>query len=730
MATKNADVASDQQQIDQDQKHPNDAARQLYLKRLPSGVAFAYFDSGTKENFLSSALLKQMKIVALEAQDDPEVKGLVITSAKPNTFLSGADVTEIHKMESEEQLYELSRTGQELLDLVSSMSKPTVAGITGTCLGGGLELALACDKRVAYDSAHTQIGLPEVKIGLLPGIGGTQSLPRLVGLKTAIDMILTSDLISARKALEIGLVDELVISADQLEDRFEKTCLDMITNGKPKRTPPADLSAEKRKSIFAAMQRSLRIRLKGNYPGPVKALEAIQKGVEEGREAGLEFEARSFANLAYGDISRNLFNLFVWEELAKQMALKRSGSEVTVKNLGIIGGGIMGKSVAHIAITNGINVRFRTANRERHEQALQQIKESIARSESKLERDAIEKFGTLESALDDELFGSSDLILEACAEDADTKAKTLLHLSQIARPETVIATNTSSLSISGLSQHMPNANRFVGIHFFNPVDKMPLVEVISLPNTDKDASMRAMSLVATLGKTPLALKDSPSFLVNRLLSAYVLEAVRIAEEGQPLNWLDQAAVDFGMPMGPLTLLDEVGIDVALQVSDSLHRSFGLRWKPSRALGKVREFGLIGRKTRSGIYTYDENDRKIGFSPGVFTSGAVVSDETPDSEIVKKMAERMILVMVDEASRCLEEKVVRKPRDIDLAVVLGLGFPPFRGGVLRYADSLGLPYVFENVERIYGMRGLDLHASDLIKKLAQEERGFYGKGPGD
>lgn len=726
MATKNAGVASEQQQMDQQQVNEQ-AGRQLYLEKRPSGIAFAYFDSGARENFLSSTLLKRMRAVAVEVNDDDSVKGFVITSAKPDTFLSGADVQEIHRMESEEQLYNLSRTGQELLQFLAAMKKPTLAGITGTCLGGGLELALACDKRVAYDSPVTEIGLPEVRIGLIPGIGGTQAVPQLVGLKVGADLILTSERISARKALEIGLVDELITSKEDLHDRFEQLCLDMIAKGKPKRTQPADLAPEKRKSIFATLQRSLRIRLKGNYPAPLMALEAMQKGLDDGREAGLEFEARAFASLAAGDISRNLFNLFVYEELAKQMALKRTGREVVVRNLGIIGGGIMGKSIAQMAVTKGINVRFRTANRERQEQAMQQIKESIARSESKMDEAAIDKLGTLESDLDDESFGSCDLIVEACAEDAQTKAQVLAHLANIAAPETVIATNTSSLSITELAKHMPNADRFVGIHFFHPVDKMPLVEVVSLPNTLKDASARAMSLVASLGKTPLALKDSPCLLVNRFLSAYVLEAVRMAEQSTPLNWLEQSAVDFGMPLGPLTLLDQVGIDVALQVSDALHKNFGLRWEPSRALGKVRELGLIGKKTGHGIYQYDENEKKLGFSPGVFTDGVVISDEPPDAESMKKLAERMIFIMVDEASRCLEEKIVRKPREIDLAVVLGLGFPPFRGGLLRYADSVGLPYVYENVERIYALRGVDLHASEYLKKLAQEGRGFYGKG---
>jgi 3-hydroxyacyl-CoA dehydrogenase len=595
--------------------------------------------------------------------------------------------------------------------------------------------------------------LPETKLGFVPGLGGTQRLPRLVGIRNSLEIILTGDPVSARRAFELGVIDKLS-TQDKLLDDAEKEALDLLKSG-DWRSPDqiaskaaGELTPEKLKSLFAMAERSVRIRTRGNYPAQTQVLEVMKEGLHNGIEAGLDLEARTFATLSVSEVSKNLVFLFFTTEFARQSAVASASKEDTpqVKTVGVIGAGLMGSTIAQLAAQNGFDVLFQSAQKERHEYLTQRAQEINARllkanqdsqdgqrsgnSGSSADRSDTKHIGTVKAVVKDEEFAAADLIIEACAENAETKTEVFKRLCLVARPEAVIASNTSSLSISAFKKSVSENVSLVGMHFFHPVDKMPLVEVIAPSGTNKSAIAQVTAFLSKLGKTPVTVKDSPCFLVNRLLYCYLVEAARIAAEKTPINWVEEAAIDFGMPMGPMALLDEVGLDVSNMVAKALEKAFGERMAAPPELDEAMRIGMIGKKTGRGIYSWDESGKKLGFDKRITENiGLVVTDTKVDKELAKKLTMRMILPMIDEAARCLEEKVVRRPREIDLCMVMGVGFPPFRGGLLRYADALGLDKVIEGLKELYS-HSPKRSISPYLIKLASENRGFYTRSAGE
>jgi 3-hydroxyacyl-CoA dehydrogenase/enoyl-CoA hydratase/3-hydroxybutyryl-CoA epimerase len=702
----------------------------VLIRKRNSGVAFVFFDSPGKVNLLTATAMDAFDEAVTQMERDPDIKALAILSGKPDTFILGADLHEIIKLEEASHGTALAVRGQKMLNRLSQVKKPSVAGINGMCLGGGLELALACDRRIATNSATTNLGLPEVRLGFVPGLGGTQRLPRLIGAKAAVQMILAAEPVDAQRAKELGLVDEIV-SPDDLLDAVEAMCLELIKAGKPEPINKAaeELSLEKLKNFFAMSERAVRIRTKGKYPAQTRVLNVIQKGLSEGLDAGLEEEAKTFGELCITDVSRNLVFLFFTTEFVRQSALglfaKIGGGKLST--IGIVGGGTMGRALAEISALSGLDVIVKTIHEERQQLVVDQIKERVARVEGlKHEK------GKVIGATGFESLGDADIIVEACVEDEQVKAGVFEQIARIAKSNCVIATNTSSLSIGALAQHLPEERRksFVGLHFFNPVDKMPLVELIGHSGTTRESVARASGFVCKVNKVPVSIKDSPSFLVNRLVSSYLGQSSRLALLDFPLNWTEDAAIDFGMPMGPYALADEIGLDIALECAQSLHGVFGSHMAPPPFLTQMISLGLRGRKSGSGIYKW-EDDKKAGFSPILLAGvNCHTNDEKPTQAQKDELAELLVLPMIDESCRCLEERVVRRPREIDLCVVLGMAFPAFRGGLLRYADALGPQTVIDKLEKIYERSKWDVQISTHLKKLASEGRGFYTRGSGD
>lgn len=722
--------------------------REIIYTRRPSGVAVLLLDCSGKLNSLATGVREELNSLLDNIKRDQSIKAVVLMSGKADHFCIGADLLEIRKAESVEALYQMSHKGHLVFQKLNDLKIPAVFAINGPCLGGGLELALSGHYRIATDVESTLLGLPEVRLGIVPGLGGTQRLPRLIGLKNALGLILSAEPVSAREAKEIGLVDELV-APEHLMSRAEACALELSENSAPiadrmrkgsslviegedqlsqSKYRLTDFDEEKAKKLFAMTERSIRIKTRGNYPAQTKAIEVVKVGLFEGFAQGVELESKTFSELADSEIAANLIALFFATDFAKQsghsLAAKFEGS--AVKNVAIMGGGVMGSSIAYLSAVRGMNVTVRV-NQASVDQAWERIKAFVPRVKGDdAAVDADDVFSRLKVVASEEELADSDIVVESVAEAMETKTTVLKRVHAAVSEDCVIGSNTSSLSLPEMSAAIGDSDRFLGLHFFHPVERMPLVEIVATKHTSRKALARAADYVLKLGKTPIIVKDGPGFLINRLLTCYLLAASRIAGEKIPLNWIEEAAIDFGMPIGPLELMDEVGLDLSWKVGDSLFAAFGQRMAPPAVLAaSVARLALVGKKTGEGIYLWDETGRRKEFNPKLREDLGLGFDDTKsDQKTREDLAYRLILPMVDEAARCLEDKIVSKPREIDMAVCLGIGFPPFRGGLLKYADKMGLKELKRRLEKLYADDGGRIEVSNLIQKYAAEGRGFY------
>jgi 3-hydroxyacyl-CoA dehydrogenase / enoyl-CoA hydratase / 3-hydroxybutyryl-CoA epimerase len=722
------------------------STRHLNLKQLESGLLLIKFDSPQKANQLTSAVMTEFEEVLNKIEQDPSVKAVGLMSAKPDSFLLGADLREIMQLKSEEAALNLVSRGQAIFARFAALKKPTIAGVHGLCLGGGLEVILCCHKRIATSSKETVLGLPETKLGFVPGLGGTQRLPRLIGVKNALDLILSAEPISAARALEIQLVDQVVLP-ENLETEMEKIAKQLISEAN---LEPVDATYGKQfasldkpeQMALKTARRSMRMITKGNYPALLQVIDVIEEGLTSGLKMGLREEAKTFAQLAVTEVSRNLVFLFFNAELVRQSALAAVEKEhvTPVKTIGIIGGGMMGTGLAKYLAEKGFKILFRSFNKSRSERAFASIKDELDKNAARKTENGTastnkENEIDIEIVLDDQMFSQADIIIEATEENASTKINLFKHLENIVKKDCLLATITSSLSVTDLASQVKSGASVIGAHFFHPVDKMPLVEVAlpmanyiaenKLEQNYRQSNAKLLHFIAEVGKTPLSVKDSSCFLVNRLLASYLLEAARLAEAGVPLSWIDKVATDFGMPLGALTLLDEVGIDVALLVADALAKQFPERIVLPTVLRKVTTLGMKGKRFGCGIYMWDANGKRLGINPRLIEEiGLKDSEDTPDEAESAKISAALILPMVDEAAHCLQEKVVRRAREVDIGCVLGLGFPAFRGGVLKYADSIGLTNVVQTLNDIYSQTEPRRIVSSMLTDLVQANGKFY------
>lgn len=721
--------------------------RQVHVSRRDSGVAFLLLDCPGKLNTLGTPVMRELvEALDLIGKDD-SIKAIVIMSGKADNFVIGADLFEIRKLTSAEELHKLSRDGQLSLNRIACLDIPVVVAINGACLGGGLELALTGHWRIASDEPMTQLGLPETRLGIIPGLGGTQRLPRLVGLKAALGLVLSADPIGAEEAKQIGLVDEVVSSADLME-AAEKRAVALGNDRTPvaKRmssarevlTPGAgaagnestpyclpDVDAERAAKLFAMTERSIRIKTRGNYPAQTRVLEVMKLGIEKGIYAGLEAEAKAFGELAGSEVAANLIALFFATDFSRQSAASLAAKfDQNTKVVGIVGGGTMGSSIAHLSAAHGLNVVIRV-NQNREKETMENVK-ALAPRLKDVAPDTYEVTDRVRCVNDYSGLSGAELVLEAVLEDLPTKLEVLKQIEASVGEECVIASNTSSLPLSELSAALAKNDRFVGLHFFHPVDKMPLVEIVALKSTSRKALARAADVITKLGKIPVMVKDGPGFLLNRLLTCYMLESARMAEEGVPLDWIEEAARDFGMPMGPCEVIDEVGCDLAFRVAETLNEAYGERMALPSLLNEIQALGIVGKKTGFGIYLWDEETgRRKEFNPKLSEVPALrFASEKADAATKKLLAERIIFPMIDEAARCLEDKIVMKPREIDMAIIHGIGFPPFRGGLLKYADHVGLKEISAKLRKIY--ENDTRTVAPLIDKYVAEGRGFYSR----
>ena len=626
------------------------------------------------------------------AIDDARVanpRGLVIVSAKPDQFVAGADLTMLSNWPSAAEISRASREIQRVFNDLAALPFPTVAAINGSALGGGYELALACDWRIAADSPSVRVGLPEVSLGLLPAAGGTQRLPRLVGLPRALDQILNARRSNARRALRAGLVDEVVHPA-----ALERAAIDRAKRG-AKRKVRGGASLVERAATWLSPARAFAYRqarsrtlaeTKGHYPAPLKALEAIATGLDKGMEAGLEAEARLFGELATSEVSRSLIALFLLGLAQRKAEFEGLPRADAPRDIAIVGAGLMGSGIAQAAAIGGATVRMRdvdTAAVARGLESVRKLTTEAARKRVIERREAARVISRVTGTTDYSGFRRADLVIEAVFEDIAVKRNVIKELEDIVRDDAVIATNTSALPIADIARDAMRPERIVGMHFFSPVHRMPLVEVVRPDKADPEALARVVAEAQAMGKTAIVVRDTPGFYTTRVLGFMLGEAMQLLEEGARIEDIDGAMVKFGWPIGPLALTDEVGLVVARHVGETVSAARGLKQGPT-AVQRLTDAGMQGKRGGRGFYRYDGKKRipnpdvypLIGLTPGAQWH----AEET---------ARRLTLLFVNEAARCLDEGVLRSPAEGDLGAVMGVGFPPFLGGPFRWADSEGV-----------------------------------------
>ncbi|HEX4932299.1 MAG TPA: 3-hydroxyacyl-CoA dehydrogenase NAD-binding domain-containing protein, partial [Gemmatimonadaceae bacterium] len=612
--------------------------------------------------------------------------------------------------------------------------------IHGACMGGGLEAALACAYRIASDHPKTVLALPEVQLGIFPGAGGTQRLPRTVGLQAALDMILTGKNVRARKALQIGLVHEMVHPS--ILRRVAVQRAREIADGVRERNPVARKHDAKAlllddnpvgRALVLRQAREMTLKkTRGHYPAPLAALEAIAAGYQD-REKGYREEARLFGEMAMTPVSRELIGIFFGSTALK----KDSGvgeapvTVLPVRKLGVLGAGFMGAGIASVAVQQGTLVRLKDADVGRVGKGLAAIREVLKEgvTRKRITRQQMEEQLLLAGGtVDYSGFGSVDLVIEAVFEDLHVKHQVVREVEAVLPPHAIVASNTSTIPIARIAQGAQRPERVLGMHFFSPVHKMPLLEVIVTPQTAREVTATAVAYGKRLGKTVIVVQDAPGFYVNRILSPYLNEAGRLVDGGAAIDALDAAILDFGFPVGPITLLDEVGLDIAGKSGAIFLEAFGERLAPSSTLRQVVESGRLGRKGRKGFYQYDDDGKKGGVDESVyaFTPSGTQRVAIPAQEV----QERCVLAMVNEAVRCLEEGIIRSPRDGDIGAVFGIGFPPFRGGPFRYMDTVGVGEIVRQLEELEGRFGeFEPFMADLAEKREEVYEAFDARGAG-
>ena len=715
-----------------------------WTKSLDSDrIAWLTFDlpDGKVNKFTASALAELSTMLDQLAAEDA-IKAIVIRSGKEGNFIAGADINELARIKDVRDAKAKSQAGHAVFAKLAALPIPTIAAIHGPCLGGGLEMALACQYRVVTDHPTTSLGLPEVNLGIIPGWGGTQRLPRLIGLTPALKMILTGKPVDGRGAYRMGLADAIAAQVF-LKDETRRFINEVLTRQgrrevvrRRRRRQPLLMrtlayTAIGRRVIYRQARRQLVKRTKGHYPAPVEALRVIGETYRRrSASRNLSIEMEAFSRLACTPISRNLVWLFQASQRMKRAGASLSGRALApVRCAGVVGAGIMGSGIAWALSHAGISVRMMDVSWDsvcKGMGAAAGMYRALVKRRKMTAGEMNLAMHRISPTIDYTGFVGADVVLEAVAEDLEIKKRVLAEIEKHVRSDTIICTNTSSLSLRELAGALKRPKRFVGLHFFNPVNRMTLVEVIASRKTSQDTLIAAVELVRRLGKTPIVVGECAGFLVNRILLPYLIESAWMFEEGVEAQRIDRLLEDFGMPMGPITLVDEVGLDVGCKVAKVLESAYGSRMHVPGALSAVAaSVDTLGRKTGAGFYLYRNGQKKPNREVArlveqVRNQEGVPARELTDDEIV----DRAILIMVNEAARCIEEGVVDDPEALDLAMVMGTGFAPFRGGLLRYADQRGIDEIMRRLSEFAATFGDRFKPAPLIEKIAGNGGHFY------
>jgi 3-hydroxyacyl-CoA dehydrogenase/enoyl-CoA hydratase/3-hydroxybutyryl-CoA epimerase len=703
---------------------------------VDDGIAIITFDlPGEPVNKFTAGVIAEMTAMLDRFDSDTSINAAVLLSAKPDIWIAGADIEAFLAFKNAEDATRTSAEAQALVERVERSRVPMVCAIHGACLGGGLELALACAYRVASDHAKTVLALPEVQLGIIPGIGGTQRLPRTVGLQAALDMILTGKNIRAKKALSLGLVDEMV-HPNILREIAVQRARDIVSGKRARKHPPKKGTATSlllednpigRSIVFKQAREMTLKKSHGNYPALLAALEAVAAGYDGPRAKGYAEEARLFGEMAATAVSKELvFLFFATTSLKKDSGVAgEAPAPLTVQRVGVLGTGFMGAGIAAITAQQNVPVRFKDAKHEAVLRGMTAVRDVL--------KDGYTKKRVTRQQFDDQMslvsgttsydgFAGVDLVIEAVFEDLAVKHTVVKETERLLKPHAIFATNTSTIPIGDIAKAAQRPERVIGMHFFSPVPKMPLLEVIVTPSTAPEVITTVVSFGRKLGKTVIIVNDSPGFYVNRILAPYINEAGLMLDEGVAIDAVDKAMVDFGFPVGPITLIDEVGLDIAGKSGKIMAEAFGARLTPSRSLTAVLEAGRLGRKGKNGFYSYDDDGKKQGVDATVYELLPTKSERT--TLTASEIQHRCVLAMANEAARCLGDGVLRSARDGDIGAVFGIGYPPFRGGPFRWLDAQGIASVVEQLRVLDARFPGRFTPAPLLVSMAAEGRRFY------
>lgn len=694
-------------------------------ERGEDGVLLLTLDvPGEKVNTLSKGMLAGFLELLGDVERDPAVRAVVLCSGKPDSFVAGAEIEEFRRLRSAEEASALSRAAQAAFDRLAGLRVPVVAAIHGACLGGGTELALACRYRVASLDVRTVIGLPEVKLGLLPGAGGTQRLPRLIGLAGALDLILSGRSLKAERALRMGVVDE-ACPAPALLEAARRAALALAAGTLRSRRRGIQLRERLlRPLIFRQARATVRSKSGSHYPAPFEAIDVVQAGTAAALAEGLKLEAAAFGRLAVTDVSRQLVSLFFATQGIKKDAGYPEGTEAReIGKLAVLGAGLMGAGIAGAAAEAGIAVRLADTSHAALGRGLAYVRdlwEESARRRRLDRRELVRRLGRIAPSLDRSGFRRAGLVIEAVFEDLELKRRTLAEVEAVTGEDCVFGSNTSSLPIREIAKGCRRPSQVLGMHFFSPVHRMPLLELVVTPETAAGPLATAVAFGRRLGKHVIVVRDGPGFYTTRALAAYLNEAAWLLAEGADVAALDAALVAFGFPLGPFALLDEVGIDVGAKVAAVMQQYLGERFAAPPTMAQLQADDRRGRKNGRGFYSYGKGGKRVDQSLYDRLPGGRARRALEPAEV----QERLVFAFLNEAVLCLEQGVLRSPRDGDVGAVFGLGFPPFLGGPFRYLDRLGARFALETLEKLQGRHGARFQPAPSLAQMAREGRGFH------